>query len=496
MTVDDLFDYQRKGAEQLSVKFFEEKKAAIVLTMATGSGKSYLYTYIAQKMIEAGKVVLVLTDRVELNDQGSDSLEAFGIEPEKIIAGKKGIDYSAMCYVAMTQTLDKRLNADPKLVEKLRVDMVIVDEVHRSIHNKVVEKFVDSASYFLGLTATPESTNKKKPLNDFYEDIVVPIEISELIKRKRLLPSRHFAAKVNIDFSQLRKSATSGDFTEESMNKEYMKEEVYRNVVSHYKNHCNNAKTIVFNCSVIHSQAMTEAFRKAGYRSEHIDGKTPKGERRSLLLRLKIGDIDVLNSVSTLTTGLDIPALECCILNRAVGVLSLYYQMIGRAARTYGDLEHFYILDFGRNYHRHGAFEDSVDWVGIFNGKPRDIEPGDAPTKQCEGCGLICPASATVCPECYTPFPIPEKAPLKIAVLKEMPKKGVWPVRLQNRKNYTVEELIEVAIIKGNKQSSVPYLFGGSLDKLHEFAKLTGKGDNWVNSTIKYSKGMAKIEWK
>jgi type I site-specific restriction endonuclease len=73
-----------------------------------------------------------------------------------------------------------------------------------------------------------------------------------------------------------------------------------------------------------------------------------------------------LTSVSILTTGFDEPSVETIILNRATRSLTLYFQMIGRGSRIFGDKRSFQVVDLGNNVARFGPWSQPVDWHHIF----------------------------------------------------------------------------------------------------------------------------------
>ena len=132
----------------------------VLLTMATGSGKTYTAFQIVWKLVKSGylKKVLYLTDRAEvLRDQAHEEFKGFGDARDKIMEGEtpKVRDI----YFATYQTLysgdeTKRIYHEysPDFF-----DMVIIDECHRSGFGTWHEilKYFSKAIHF-GMTATPK----------------------------------------------------------------------------------------------------------------------------------------------------------------------------------------------------------------------------------------------------------------------------------------------------------------------------------------------------
>lgn len=171
-------------------------------------------------------------------------------------------------------------------------------------------------------------------------------------------------------------------------------------------------KTVIFNCNVAHSKKVLDVFTRKGYPCRHLDGKTPKSERKEILKWLKNTPDAVLMNVGVLTAGFDEPSIQTIIINRSTLSVTLWIQMTGRGSRTYPNKKNFKILDLGGNALRHGDWSDDRDWVDIFHNPPKPSKKeGVAPVKECvnEDCRILIPAQARICKHCGTKQPIKEK---------------------------------------------------------------------------------------
>src|SRR5699024_11105660 len=148
-----------------------------------------------------------------------------------------------------------------------------------------------------------------------------PISIKELIRKGSLSQNLTYHIKGKIDDSKFR--ITAGDFNNKQMGNEYSKSKNVLNCLKAYKEKCDNEKTVIFNCNIEHSLKVLDAFKQDGYNAKHLDGKTPKQERKDTLKWLKNNDNAVLMNVGVLTAGFDEPSIQNIIVNRSTLSLTL-----------------------------------------------------------------------------------------------------------------------------------------------------------------------------
>ena len=106
--------------------------------------------------------------------------------------------------------------------------------------------------------------------------------------------------------------------------------------------------------------------KKAGYPIANLDNTNTRKERELILKWFHKTPNAIISSVSILTTGFDEPSIEAIILNRATKSLTLYYQMIGRGSRIFGEKNTFEVIDLGNNFHRFGPWGADLDWQKMF----------------------------------------------------------------------------------------------------------------------------------
>jgi len=362
--VKELYDYQKEALGQVFDRLDNcPDKYNLVYQLPTGGGKTVIFSEIARRYIElTNKKVLILTHRIELSNQTSKMLSEFNVNNKIINSNVKELydqdDY--MCFVAMVETLKNRLNDD-----KLKLDqigMVIIDEAHYNSFRKLF-KYFDNC-FILGVTATPLSSNIKLPMNEIYDELLVGEPLMTLVKRGFLAEAITYTYDVALGGLKV---GINGDYTVKSSEELYSNNFMQEKLLYAYEQKSKGKKTLIFNNGINTSLQVYETFKAEGYDIRHLDNTNSKQERAFILKWFKETPDAILTSVGILTTGFDEPSIETIILNRATKSITLYYQMIGRGSRVFGDKKEFRVLDLGNNAARFGLWGTPLNWQKIFN---------------------------------------------------------------------------------------------------------------------------------
>lgn len=392
--------YQDRAVTEVATKLFEGKRK-IVFQLATGGGKTVVFSAISQRYTERNpKSVLILVHRKELLQQTRRTLyNAFGISAQIIVAGMRTVP-PAKVYVGMVESVVRRLNRIHN------IGLVIIDEAHIASFNKMHNHFPDQ--YIIGFTATPLSSNKKMPMKDYYEDIVCGVDIPELIAAGNLCQNITFAPRDTVERASL--TVKGGEFEEGFMAAQFSKPQYVANTIKAYEQWGKGSKTIIFNVNIDHSKKVDAAFRLAGYESRHLDGTMLATERTNILNWFKHTPNAILNNVAVLTAGFDEPSIETVIINKSTKSMPYWLQTTGRGSRPTETKSAFKIIDMGGNAMTHGDWCDSRDWSDIFHNPPKARKTEQvAPCKSCPQCDAILSASARVCKVCGYEFPTKEQ---------------------------------------------------------------------------------------
>ncbi len=358
-----LYGYQKQAIDKIFERLDKfPENFNLLFQLPTGGGKTVIFSELTKRYIEKTKKrVLILTHRIELCGQTSRMLEELGVKNKIIDSKVKELPEKEefMCFVAMVETLNNRLNEER--IDMDDVGLLIVDEAHYNSFRKLFKYF--SKQIILGVTATPLSSNVKLPLKDNYNELIVGESIETLIGQGYLAKGTTYNYDVNL---KSLKVGINGDYTVSSSEKLYSNFLMQEKLLYAYEEKSKGKKTLIFNNGINTSISVYEMFKEEGYEIRHLDNTHSEKERSEILQWFKEKPDAILSSVSILTTGFDEPTVETIILNRATKSLTLYHQMIGRGSRVLKNKKNFNILDLGNNARRFGLWESYVDWQNIF----------------------------------------------------------------------------------------------------------------------------------
>ncbi len=316
--------YQDECIEAVREKIRAGAKRVLVVA-PTGSGKTVIASRMIQSAHAKGSRSLFLAHRKELIAQTVDKLGRFGVRAGVIQADAR-MQLHLPVQVASVQTLIRR----PHAVQDVK--LVFVDEAHhhteKNLYGRILQWYPNAI--VVGLTATPWRLDGQG-LADVYEESVLAASPAQLRDMGFLVQAAGWAF---IPVSTRAAKVKGGDFVGATLEAAALEAKVVGNVVGEWKQRAGGGRTVLFACTIAHSQAMARAFCAAGVAAEHLDGETPAAERAGILGRIRSGATRVLCNVNVATEGWDCPELECVLLCRPTLSTSLYLQMVGRVLRT------------------------------------------------------------------------------------------------------------------------------------------------------------------
>jgi superfamily II DNA or RNA helicase len=512
----DLEPYQEQGVQASAAELMAYDR--ICRQLPTGGGKTVEFSGIAYRYTQDPKrgAVLILVHRRELLLQTRKTLyKGFGVVAQPIVAGMRHIP-DARVYVGMIETVNKRIASIAN-----KVGLVIIDECHYLHFNKIHKHFPHAK--IIGYTATPLTSDRKKPLKNYYQNIVCNIDIPDLIQVNKAKPNRGlvqnvtFVPKEHVDRSDLVADGGGNDYDEGLMALQFSKPQYIKGVVDAYENPkfgTKGSKAIVFNINRAHSKLVMAEFKDRGYDVRHLDSESDneygKGYRKATLEWFNLTPGAILCNVDILTAGFDESSIETVIVNRATMSLAKWLQMCGRGSRphlfdfagmidggsVYKSL--FTIIDMGGNALVHGDWCDPRNWREIFFNPPKPVDKKAVPpVKSCPSCEAIVAAQCRTCPHCGYEWPQKEPAPEGpmgefIAITKGINVKEVIE-KNRNRKDHAIFLGIGT-ILADNARNFIPELTDDDaqfiLDQYHhkagEWAIASGKDYNaWYKDRAK-----------
>jgi superfamily II DNA or RNA helicase len=406
-----LYDYQQSLIDSINAKSATKR---LCVQLSTGGGKTVIFSHIANNNATD---TLILVDADELVSQTAATVR----ECCTFQAKDKRFPTTRVV-VAMSQTIWSRAQKDAYFLQRFRT--IIVDECHVFVHNKLFDLF-DQDAKIIGFTATPvrssrisfldedgEEWTREQLMSDTYDDIVCGIGIDQLIARGYLVDEELYCIDVK-GVEKLRTNA-SGEFTNESLNDVFDNEKYAIDILTEYKSKCHGQKTLIFTPTTEVNLRMFMQFKEAGINVEMYDSvNSHKSNRVGIVDWFRDTPDAVLLNVGCFTKGFDVKDVECIILARAVGSLSLFIQIAGRGARTTDKIykDKFIFIDGGKNSERFGMWSAPRDWERMFwkGLKPPKKKKEDVlDIETCDGCGCLKLKSEVICPGCGFEKPISE----------------------------------------------------------------------------------------
>ncbi|MBS3993638.1 MAG: DEAD/DEAH box helicase family protein [Bacteroidetes bacterium] len=409
--------YYQENAITKVLEAISNNESRILLTLATGTGKTAIAFQIAWKLFQAkwninkdgqrSPRILFLADRNILADQAFNAFSAFEedalvrINPSDI--KKKGkVPKNGNVFFTIFQTFMSGPNDTPYFGEYPNdfFDFIIIDECHRGGANDesswraIMDYFKPAVQ--LGLTATPKRTINADTYDYFGEPVYV-YSLKDGINDGFLTPFKVKQIDTTIDEYLFTSDDTvlEGEieegkrYTEAEMNRiiEIKEREEYR--VKIFMSLINQSeKSLVFCATQLHALAIRDLINQYAtsknpnfcHRVTADDGKLGEQHLRDFQDNEK-SIPTILTTSQKLSTGVDAPEVRNIVLLRPVNSMIEFKQIIGRGTRLFDGKDYFTIFDFVKAHHH---FSDP-EWDGEPE-QPETPEPRPQP-QPCQYCG-------------------------------------------------------------------------------------------------------------
>jgi len=369
--------YYQQIAINRTVEAIAAGQPRILLTMATGTGKTYTAFQIIHRLWKAGakKRILFLADRNALIDQTKRGDFRHFKDKMTVIRHKK-IDKSYEIYLALYQGLtnyDEDSDAYRQFSRDF-FDLIIIDECHRgsaaedSAWREILAYF-GSATH-IGLTATPKETETISS-TEYFGDPIYTYSLKQGIQDGFLAPYKVVRVGLNVDLEGWRpeagKTDKSGQLVDDRIynRRDYDKNliidertQTVADKISDLLRKTNRFdKTIVFCVDIDHAQRMRAALANANsdlvaenYKYVmQITGDNDEGKRELDNFINPEEPYPVIATTSKLmTTGIDAQTCKLIVLDSNIGSMTEFKQIIGRGTRINEEFgkSFFTILDF------------------------------------------------------------------------------------------------------------------------------------------------------
>lgn len=351
--IKKLRDYQEAALNKINERF-EAGVTRQLFSAATGAGKTECFAFLIKQRIAEGGNALILAHRDRLTSQAADRVRGIvGWGHVGLVNGDRKEWYKPIVSATVQSAAsEKQLERAPKF------STIIIDEAHRAnspSYRKVIDKLLAPGGLLLGVTATPNRTDKKGLIPDVFQELVFEIGMQELIDKEYLCPVIGTEIKLPIDLSSLRTQiGTDGikDFRADDVMAAFEQANWLQAITAGWKEVASDRRTIVFvppgvvdgrGCGMAHSLA--EYMRLQGIRAAAVDGNTPQPEQDRIIEDFTAGRIQVLCNVNIFTEGLDIPPIDCVLFARLTLSSIVYSQSIGRGTRIFPGKQNCLVID-------------------------------------------------------------------------------------------------------------------------------------------------------
>ena len=414
--------YYQVNAINATIEAIANGQERILLVMATGTGKTYTVFQIIWRLWRAGrkKRILFVADRNVLVDQAMvNDFRPFGPAMSKLstkagtvepipatVAGgsrarSRRIDTSYEIYLGLYQAITGPSESQ-KIFRELSsdfFDLVVIDECHRgsaaadSAWREILEYF--SSATQIGLTATPKETHYVSNI-DYFGDPVYTYSLKQGIQDGFLAPYKVIKVHIDRDVEGYRPEHGQLDregyeiedriYNTTDYDRVLVLDErtklVARKVTEYLKESGDRfAKTIVFCVDQEHAGRMRQALI-----NDNADLTT---DNHRYVMRITgsdgVGQAELGNFIDPesrypvlvttsrlLSTGVDVQTCRLIVLDRIVGSMTEFKQILGRGTRIHEETDKLYftLIDF------RGATNHFAD--PEFDGEPAQMyEPGD-----------------------------------------------------------------------------------------------------------------------
>lgn len=415
--------YQRTAINQ-TIEAIAKGRDRILLVMATGTGKTYTAFQIIWRLWKSGqkKRILFLADRNVLIDQTMvNDFRPFGAAMAKLSTGSKTIERDDGTEVSLPTAVDRKQrridtsyeiymglyqaitgpDESQKLYKELSrdfFDLIIIDECHRgsaaedSAWREILEYFAGATQ--IGLTATPKETKYVSNIHYFGEPVYT-YSLKQGISDGFLAPYKVIKIHLNVDVEGYRPKLgevdkygnpiKDGIYNQKDFDRTLVidqRTQVVAHKVSEFLKESGDRfqKTIIFCVDTEHAARMRQALinENADLVRQHpryvlrITGNDPEGtEQLGNFIDPEAKFPALVTTSRLLSTGVDAQTCRLIVIDREVGSMTEFKQIVGRGTRVHEDTQKYYftLMDF-RKATNHFADPD-------FDGEPVQIYEPD-----------------------------------------------------------------------------------------------------------------------
>lgn len=428
--------YYQRAAINATIEAIAKGQNRVLLVMATGTGKTYTAFQIIWRLWRSGrkKRILFLADRNVLIDQTMvNDFRPFGAAMAKLSVNSKTIERDDGTHTELPTAMDNKRRIDTSfeiylglyqaitgVEEKQKIykelsshffDLIIIDECHRgsaaedSAWREILEYF--SSATQIGLTATPKETSYVSNM-DYFGQPAYTYSLRQGIDDGFLAPYKVIKVHLSVDIEGYRpKRGETDSFGNTIEDRQYNQKDFDRNIIiddrtkrvakwlSDYLKQGGNRyqKTMIFCVDTEHAARMRQALinenqdlvQKNPKYAMRITGDDPEGAAQLGNFIDPESTYPVLVTTSRLlSTGVDAQTCRLIVLDREVGSMTEFKQILGRGTRVHEETKKYFftVVDFRKATNHFADKEFDGDPVQIY--EPNETDPPVPPDTDSE----------------------------------------------------------------------------------------------------------------
>jgi len=361
------YEFQKEILEKMQAEREIEGRRKHLIVAATGTGKTMIAAFdyrdwvntLRRQELNVRARILFIAHREEILKQSRDAFRMvlrdrnFG----ELMVGGKRPDVFDHLFMSI-QTYNSQRIASTTAPDYF--DYVVVDEFHHAAAPSYQELLNHvKPKVLLGLTATPERTDKLDVLRFFDDHITAEIRLPDAINRKLLSPFQYFGIADPVDLSHL--TWQRGAYVKEDLERQYLASDERTKVILQKLHEIvldpKSSRGLGFCVSQVHAKYMAEKFNAAGIPSINLDANSPDEIRNEAVRRLQDRQINFIFVVDLYNEGVDIPEADTVLFLRPTESLTVFLQQLGRGLRLSEGKDCLTVLDFVGHAHQKYRFD-------------------------------------------------------------------------------------------------------------------------------------------
>lgn len=362
------------------------------ITMATGTGKSVVICDLATKLVSTYKKrVWVLTHNMKLTEQNHATWEKhfkFACRSGLVCSGLRPVgrwDFEEGVIFGTIQTVENYCYR--KTVHQHSIpspDVIIVDEAHRvpmtpsgkSQYEKIFKLYPEAQR--VAFTATPwrmdngpickekidgssdDTSDDGNNGRSWFDRNSFEYDVKRGVSEGYLAPLVGLNSKLQLNLDPVT-TTSRGDFNKTELDRVFHRKEYDNWLVAVAKslNQFEDRKFIAVYCTSVKiaTRFAHLLWEHTNRKSCQVYGHHKKDQRDKIFERVRSGKSNALVSVDMLTTGFDLPRLDCIVCLRPTLSSSLWVQIMGRGTRLAEGKTNCLVLDYVGNFMRLGGVQ-------------------------------------------------------------------------------------------------------------------------------------------